>query len=138
VWTIARNPRPLCPLDAIAFLVFVVLLVGETVADQQRWNFQTTNPGCRVSGGGVLRTGLYRYSRHPNYFCEIGLWWVVFAFAAIAAGTPWLGTVAGAVLLTLLFIGSTLFTEQISLARHPAYSDYQRTTSMLIPWPPAR
>jgi steroid 5-alpha reductase family enzyme len=133
VWTMTKHPRPLGPADAVAVVAFFALLAMETVADQQRWNFHRANPG-----GGVLRTGLYRYSRHPNYFAELGQWWVVFAFAAIAAGTAWLWTGTGAVLLTLLFLGSTAFTEQISTGRHPEYADYRRTTSMLVPWPPRR
>ena len=133
VWTIAEHPRPLRAADAVAAVAFLALLAMETVADQQRWNFHRANPG-----GGVLTTGLNRYSRHPNFFAEIGQWWVVFAFGAIAAGTPWLWTGAGAVLLTLLFLGSTAFTEGISIGRHPEYADYRRTTSALVPWPPRR
>jgi steroid 5-alpha reductase family enzyme len=131
VWTIIAHPGQLGLPDVVAAFGFVILLALETVADQQRWHFHRSNPG-----GGVLRTGLFRYSRHPNYFGEIGQWWVVFAFAAIAAGTPWLPTAVGAILLTLLFVGSTLFTEQISVGRHPEYTDYRRGTSMIIPWPP--
>lgn len=133
VWTVATTPRPLGVADVVTTVVFVAFLAGETVADQQRWSFHRANPD-----GGVLRTGLFRYSRHPNYFFEIGQWWVVFAYAVIAAGTPWLWSVAGPVALTALFIGSTLFTEQISTQRHPEYSDYRRTTSMLVPLPPRR
>ncbi len=133
VWTVARSPRPLGVADVVAGITFAGFLVGETVADQQRWNFHRANPG-----GGVLRTGLYRYSRHPNYFFEIAQWWVVFAFATIAAGTVWLATVAGAVLLTLLFLGSTVFTERISMGRHPEYAAYRRVTLMLVPWLPRR
>ena len=131
VWVIVQNPRPLGLPDLVASLAFALLLAVETVADQQRWDFHRSHPA-----GGVLRTGLFRYSRHPNYFGELGQWWVVFAFAAIAAGTPWLITGSGVVLLTLLFLGSTLFTEQISAGRHPEYAEYRRSTSMLIPWPP--
>lgn len=130
-WTMSENPAPLGALDFVAAIAFLALLAGETVADQQRWDFHRANPS-----GGVLHTGLFRYSRHPNYFFEIAQWWVVFAFAVIAAGTPLLWTAAGAVLLTLLFVGSTRFTERISLGRHREYADYQRTTSMLVPSPP--
>lgn len=130
-WTMANNPSGLGPYDLIAAAVFVGLLVGETVADQQRWRFHEAHPE-----GGVLRTGLFRYSRHPNYFFEIAQWWVVFGFAVIAAGTVWLWTGAGAVLLTLLFLGSTTLTEWISRSRHPEFADYRRVTSMLVPWRP--
>ncbi len=56
----------------------------------------------------------------------------------MAGGRMWLPTAAGAILLTLLFVGSTLFTEWVSMRRHPEYADYRRTTSMLIPWRPSR
>ncbi len=130
-WTVVQNDEPLGAYDAVAAVVFVALLAGETVADQQRWNFHKRHPG-----GGVLRTGVFRYSRHPNYFFEIAQWWVVFGFAVIASGTPWQWTGAGAALLTLLFLGSTAFTEWVSMSRHPEYQDYRRVTSMLIPWRP--
>jgi steroid 5-alpha reductase family enzyme len=137
-WTAAQHPRPLGRGDAVAAVAFVALLLGETVADQQRWEYHR----ARAAGhgpAGVLRTGLYRWSRHPNYFCEIGQWWVVFAFGAIAAGTVALPTIAGAALLTVLFLGSTVFTESLSTgARYPDLDDYRRTTSMLVPWPPRR
>ena len=131
-WTASRHPRPLGAGDAIAAAVFVVLLVGETVADQQRWAFHRDG---RAADGAMLRTGLFRISRHPNYVCEIGQWWVVFAFGAIAAGTVVLPTVAGAVLLTLLFVPSTMFTEQISASRHPDFEDYRRSTPMFLGLP---
>ncbi len=133
MWTASQHAGRLGAADAVAAAVFLALLAGETVADQQRWRFQRLHPG-----GGVLRTGLYRFSRHPNYFFEIAQWWVVFAFAAIAAGSPWLWTGAGAVVLTALFVGSTRFTEQISVEHHPEYAAYRREASAIVPWFPRR
>lgn len=129
--TMVENPSPIGAYDVAAACLFVGFLVGETVADQQRWDFYKKN-----RAGGVLNSGLYRYSRHPNYFFEIAQWWVVFAFAIIAAHTALLWTGVGAVLLTLLFLGSTAFTEWVSTSRHPEFDNYRRTTSMLIPWRP--
>jgi len=131
LWTIGEHPGAVGWADAVLAAAFLAFLAGETVADQQRWNFHRRSPG-----GGVLDTGLYRWSRHPNYFFEISQWWVVFGFAALAAGTVLLPTVLGAVLLTLLFIGSTVFTESITASRHPGFADYKRRTSMIVPWPP--
>ncbi|MET3805701.1 steroid 5-alpha reductase family enzyme [Nakamurella sp. UYEF19] len=126
-------------LDVIALLLFLALLAGETLADQQQWNFhqrkRTESDAGRPGGIGFLRTGLFRFSRHPNYFCEIAIWWVVFAFGAIAAGSVAQWTIAGAILLTLLFVGSTAFTEKITRAKYPEYAEYQRTTSAIVPWP---
>jgi len=126
--------RPYGPLDILATVVFLALLAGETVADQQQWSFQQAKLAGRAEG--FVRTGLFRYSRHPNFFFEQAQWWVIFFFGAIAAGTVLLPTVAGAVLLTLLFVGSTVFTESISRSRYPSYVEYQGTTSMVVPWFP--
>jgi steroid 5-alpha reductase family enzyme len=131
MWSMAAHPVPLSAADAVLAGIFIAFLVGETIADQQRWNFHRTS-----ADSGVLDTGLYRYSRHPNYFFEIAQWWVVWGFAVAAAGSWWLASGLGAVLLTLLFIGSTLFTESITMQRRPEYAEYRRKTSMIVPLPP--
>ncbi|TFB88113.1 DUF1295 domain-containing protein [Cryobacterium algoricola] len=139
--------NPFGPADLGLTLAFLLLLVGEGVADQQQWDFhRARGPRGADTGGSpaesgaarpdVLRTGLFRYSRHPNYFCELGQWWVVFLFGAVAAGSLLQWSVLGAVLLTGLFIGSTVFTERISVSRHPGYPAYQRVTSAIVPWFP--
>jgi steroid 5-alpha reductase family enzyme len=142
-WSAARLPsRAIGPLDVALAATFVALLVAETVADQQQWDFHQAKKrrGDRgeVPAPGFLRDGLFRYSRHPNYFFEIAQWWVVFFFAALAARTVALVSALGPVLLTLLFVGSTRFTERISASKYPEYSDYQRDVSAIIPWRPRR
>ncbi len=122
--------------DIVVAVVFLAFLAGETIADQQQWTFQR-----RKRAGGestrFLQRGLFRVSRHPNFFFEQAQWWAMAAFGVIAAGSlQW--TVLGAVLLTLLFVGSTRFTESISRSRYPEYADYQRRTSAQIPWIPRR
>lgn len=141
------NPTRLTGWDIVFAAVFVLLLLGETVADQQQWRFQEAK---RRAGGalepGFVTTGLFRFSRHPNFFCEQGQWWMLYGMGAAAAVANhvafWGGavnwTIVGPVLLTVLFIGSTIFTESISAAKYPAYRIYQRSTSMLVPWFPAR
>ena len=91
----------------------------------------------RAEDPRFVQSGLFRYSRHPNFFFEQAQWWVLFAFGAIAAGSVLQWTVVGPVLLTLLFLGSTRFTESISLSRYPEYRRYQETTSAQIPWFPS-
>ena len=81
--------------------------------------------------------GLYGFSRHPNYFCEIGMWWVLYLFAVSASGIWLHWTLIGAALLHLLFEGSTRFTESISLSKYPTYAAYQKRVSRLIPWRPS-
>jgi steroid 5-alpha reductase family enzyme len=141
-YTAWRHRGNIGVLDIVAAAVFLACLFGETVADQEQWTFQVWKRDEIAAGRDprprFLQTGLFQYSRHPNFFFEQAQWWVIFAFGAIAAGSVAQWTVAGAVLLTLLFIGSTHFTESISLSRYPEYADYQDTTSAVIPWFPKR
>jgi steroid 5-alpha reductase family enzyme len=138
-WAWVHRGTPLGALDALATALFVAFLVGETVADQQQWRFHQEKKARLArgeEGPGFLDRGLFVWSRHPNFFCEQGQWWALYLFS-VAAGAPALnGTIAGAVLLTLLFDGSTRFTESISRSKYPAYADYQRRTSRIVPLPP--
>jgi len=136
-WTAYQHPTPLGALDIVAAVVFAGLLAGETVADQQQWNFHQRK-AAGTTTDRFLTTGLFRYSRHPNFFFEQAQWWVVFAFGAIAAGSVLQWTVTGPVLLTLLFLGSYRFTESITLSKYPEYAGYQKRTSAQIPWFPTR
>jgi steroid 5-alpha reductase family enzyme len=132
---------PLNALDYAAAIAFAAFFIGETVADEQQWKFQTAKYAAIARGEtpevGFITTGLFRYSRHPNFFCEQAMWWTYYVFS-IAAGAGWLNwTISGAVLLTLLFQASTGLTEKLSARKYPAYTDYQRTTNRLMPWFPA-
>ncbi|MEF2976048.1 DUF1295 domain-containing protein [Subtercola sp. YIM 133946] len=136
--TMWQNQRPFSALDVVAALVFVAFLAGETTADQQQWNFHSWKRAETAAGREpdprFLQTGLFSVSRHPNFFFEQAQWWVVFFFGAIAAASVLQWTVLGAVLLSTLFIGSTVFTESISKSKYPEYADYQARTSALVPW----
>jgi steroid 5-alpha reductase family enzyme len=137
-----RKGASLGPLDGAAAAGFLLFLAGETVADEQQWRFQTDKQARKARGEApraeFVTTGLFRWSRHPNFFCEQAMWWAIYLFS-VAAGAGWLNpTIAGPVLLTLLFQGSTAFTERLSLAKYPAYAEYQRTTSRLLPMPPRK
>ncbi|HEX7834010.1 MAG TPA: DUF1295 domain-containing protein [Pseudolysinimonas sp.] len=141
-FTALENRTPFGPLDVLLAVLFLVLLAGETLADQQQWEFQRRKAEAidagRDAGPRFLQTGLFRFSRHPNFFFEQAQWWVLFLFGAVAAGSLLQWTVLGAVLLTLLFVGSTRFTESITKSKYPEYADYQATTSAVIPWFPRR
>jgi steroid 5-alpha reductase family enzyme len=133
---------PLGVWDVVLAVVFLAFLAGETVADQQQWAFHRWKAAERAAGRtpepGFLQAGMFRYSRHPNFFFEQAQWWVFFLFGAIAAGSLLQWPVLGAALLTLLFIGSTIFTESITRSRYPEYADYQAVTSPIVPLPPRR
>ncbi|GAB3615500.1 DUF1295 domain-containing protein [Okibacterium endophyticum] len=134
------NPSPLGAADILLAVLFLGALAGETVADQQQWAFHRHKARERAAGRmpatGFVQTGLFRYSRHPNFFFEQAQWWIFYGFAIAATGVVVHWTVLGAVLLTLLFIGSTMFTESITRSRYPEYDDYRRRTSPIVPWPP--
>ena len=124
--------------DLLLLVIFVLFLSGETIADQQQWNFQEGKKKLIATGGvpakRFLTTGLFKFSRHPNYFFEISQWWVLYLIGCNSVGLLFQRTIVGPVLLTILFIGSTGFTEKISLAKYPEYADYQKSTSAIIPW----
>ncbi|MEY9934399.1 steroid 5-alpha reductase family enzyme [Catenulispora sp. GP43] len=125
--------------DGVLTALFAGFLVGETLADQQQWRFQQAKRADLDAGhepaARFVTTGLFRFSRHPNFFFEQAQWWVVAGFGVAAArAVPW--TVLGALLLTALFVGSTRFTESISVSRYPEYTKYQLRTSAVVPWRP--
>ncbi|XP_037047680.1 uncharacterized protein C594.04c-like [Bradysia coprophila] len=139
------KPVPLNWIDAVATAGFIGCLVVETVADNQQWAFyeqrrKAIESKKKVTGDlkrGFLSHGLFRYSRHPNFFGEMGIWWFVYLYS-VAATYPvhvqWINpTIIGTILLTLLFQGSTALTEFLSSSKYPAYKQYQRTTSRFIP-----
>jgi steroid 5-alpha reductase family enzyme len=104
-------------------------LAFETIADWQLAAFK------RRGGRGVLDRGLWRYTRHPNYFGDFLVWWGLGTIAA-AGGTWW--TLAGPVLMTLLLlkVSGVALLEQSIVERRPAYRDYIARTSAFFPWPP--
>ena len=140
-WTALENRSPFGAWDVVVAVIGLAFLVGETVADQQQWDFHQwkarEQEAGRTPDPRFLQRGLFRFSRHPNFFFEQGQWWMVFFFGVVAAAAiTW--TIAGAVLLTLLFVGSTVFTESITRSRYPEYADYQHRTSPIVPWWPRR
>jgi steroid 5-alpha reductase family enzyme len=120
-------------VEIIGLTVAVLSLAGESLADAQMKRFKA-DPANR---GGVCATGLWRYSRHPNYFFESMVWW---GFFLVALGSPmgWM-TVACPLLMLyfLLKVTGVELTEAHSLrTRGDAYRRYQRSTSAFIPWFP--
>ena len=141
-YTAFENRTPFGLLDVLLTLLFLALLAGETLADQQQREFHKRKAADlaagRVPATRFLQDGMFRFSRHPNFFFEQAQWWVLFLFGAVAAGSLLQWTALGPFLLTTLFIGSTIFTESITKSRYPEYADYQATTSPIVPLPPRR
>jgi steroid 5-alpha reductase family enzyme len=135
-WIVSRNPVDgVTPWLVAGVVIWLVAVLGEAVADAQLARFKR-DP---TNGGRVCDVGLWRYSRHPNYFFE---WLHWFAYVALAVGAPlWGLTLLGPLLMlaTLLFVTGIPFVEQQSLrSRGEAYRRYQRTTSMFVPWFPRK
>jgi steroid 5-alpha reductase family enzyme len=130
----ARNPMPsLAWGDAVGVGIWLAAIAGEAVADRQLACFRRRPE----SAGRVCRDGLWRYSRHPNYFFEWLHWW---AYVTIGFAGPhgWVTLAGPAVMLFfLLRVTGIPPTEARALAsRGEAYREYQRTTSAFFPWPP--
>jgi len=137
---LAENATPLGLWDYVLAAVYVGLVVMEYIADQQQYDFQTEKYR-RINAGeplgeyadGFVQTGLWSKMRHPNYFAEQSIW-VVFYLFSVAATGEWLNwTLAGSVLLIILFKGSSDFSEEISAKKYPAYKEYQKRVSRFIP-----
>jgi len=130
------QPRPTLTLwEYAGILVWVIGVVGETAADLQLADFKR-KPWNHER---VCRTGLWYYSRHPNYFFEWVHWWayVVMGIGVPNGGLTWIGPmVMGWALIRVT--GIPLAEEQALLRRGDEYRRYQQTTSPFIPWPPHR
>lgn len=135
-YAVAENPRVSLSIWSVCGIaIWLVSMIGESIADAQLSNFRK-NP---ANHGKACRVGLWRYSRHPNYFFE---WLHWFAYVFLAIGTPfpaWLLSLLGPALMlgSLVWVSGIPFTEAQALrSRGDDYREYQRTTSMLIPWWP--
>jgi steroid 5-alpha reductase family enzyme len=127
------SPRPLGPLDAVAAAVTLGAVLVETLADEQLRAFRRSR-----RAGEIMNRGLWAYSRHPNYFGEIGFWWGLFLFGLAAEpGALWSG--AGALAITLMFVFASIpMLDKRSVARRPEYAEHMKRVSALVPWWPKR
>lgn len=119
---------------ACAVVIWLAAVIGEGIADRQMEAFRA-DPANR---GQVCRAGLWRYSRHPNYFFECLHW---LAYLPLAWGSPlvWATLAAPLVMAFLLMkLSGMPLLEAGMMQRKPGYAEYVRTTSPLVPWPPRR
>ena len=119
-------------LDAAGAVLFAIGFCFEAVGDWQMGRFKADS----ANRGRVLDRGLWRYTRHPNYFGEAVLWWGVWLLAGATPGALW--TIVSPVLLTwlLLRVSGVRLLESALLNEKPAYRDYVARTSAFLPMPP--
>lgn len=118
-------------LDYLALALWFTGMFFETVGDLQLARFKSSN----INKGKVLNSGLWRYTRHPNYFGEFCIWWAFFLFA-VASGYWW--SIVSPILMTILLLkvsGVSLLESTIS-ERRPEYASYCKTTNAFFPWLP--
>lgn len=118
-------------MAAVGSAVWLVGFLFEGIADLQLSRFK----GDPENKGKVMDRGLWRYSRHPNYFGNFLLWWGIWIVAA-EAGSYW--TVIGPLVMSflLLRVSGVAMLERTITERRPAYAEYIRTTSAFFPRPP--
>ncbi|MBQ7462608.1 MAG: DUF1295 domain-containing protein [Bacteroidaceae bacterium] len=131
-------------MDCLVTVMMLGFIVYETVADEQQWRFQTTKWRMLKEGKtleelpapynkGFNTVGLWGVSRHPNYFAEQSVWCCFYLFT-VAGGVGIVNwTLAGALLLVVLFQGSSAFAEEISAGKYPEYKRYMESVSRFLP-----
>jgi len=130
------QPAAIAPLAWAGFALWLTGMVFETVGDAQLKTFRA-DP---ASKGKVLDTGLWRYTRHPNYFGDACVWWGIWLVAA--AGGLWVALISliGPLFLTFTLTkwsGKPLLEKGLAKSR-PGYSEYVKRTSGFVPWPPRK
>jgi steroid 5-alpha reductase family enzyme len=129
----------LVDIVAASMMLFFILL--ESISDNQLFRFHKLKWKKELQTGlyteslkrGFLSEGLWRFVRHPNFVSEQAIWISFYLFGVTASG-KWINlTLAGPVLLVLLFQGSSAFVEKISCKKYPGYSSYKKMTPRFLP-----
>ena len=137
----ANDANQLNIIDLIAAFLMLLFILAESLADNQLFRFQTEKKGLQkgtpVYGkslvNGFMREGFWEHVRHPNFASEQAIWACFYLFSVAASG-KWLNfSIAGPLLLILLFIGSSAMTESISSSKYPDYEAYRKEVPKFIP-----
>ncbi len=134
-----ENPLTVVDLAATAFMLLFIITEG--LADTQLYRFHRQKSKAEMDTGqfaeslrkGFMSDGLWRYVRHPNFASEQAIWISFYFFGVAASGRLINLTLAGPLLLVLLFIGSTQLTERISSSKYRDYEDYKKAVPKFLP-----
>jgi steroid 5-alpha reductase family enzyme len=138
---VVGSETPLGLMDLMISILFISFVAYETIADQQQWNYQNEKHRLRKANlpmeakfqRGFIAEGLWKLSRHPNYFAEQSIWVVFYLFSIVATGNWFNWTICGSVLLIMLFQGSANFSEGITAEKYPDYKEYQKWVPKFLP-----
>ena len=139
-----KSDKPFGWIDGIAAVLMLGFIIWETVADEQQWAFQTKkwamlNEGKTLEelpapyNKGFNTTGLWGRSRHPNYFAEQSIWVCFYLFSVGAGMGIFNWSIIGALLLIVLFQGSSSLAEEISSSKYPEYEKYCQSVPRFFP-----
>lgn len=118
-------------VSLIGFIITLIAVALETFADYQMQSFR------KKGIGKVINEGLWKYSRHPNYLGEILFWWGIYVMAIPLWNSYW-WIFVGAVINTLMFLFISIPLAENRYIKREGYTEYKKSTSMLIPFPPKK
>lgn len=135
LYWIYTSEVPFGMLDIVAGIVTFIAITIELVADNQLRDFMLN----KKEKGSTLTSGIWAYSRHPNYFGEISFWWGIFLFGLAASPENWSYYIAGALVITCLFsfISVPMIDERM-MKRRTNYQEIKDSISGIIPWFPKK
>ncbi len=120
-------------LDFIGVVIWLLGFCFEALGDAQLARFIKDS----ANKGKLLQSGLWRYTRHPNYFGEVTQWWGIWLISLSASGI-WLGVIGPLTITILILKVSGVPLLEKKMAEHPEFADYKRRTSVFIPWLPKK
>lgn len=117
-------------LTILGFILCLAAILIQAVSDRQMNQFKADRKKVKW----YIDRGLWRYSRHPNYFGEVFFWWGIWVMQAGSSSSAWI-TIVGPVVMSLLFMFISIpLMERHILETRPGYINYQKRVSMIIPW----
>jgi steroid 5-alpha reductase family enzyme len=129
----AADQTPFTALDYIGVFVWLTGFLFEVIADHQLARFKQD----RANKGLIIQTGLWKYSRHPNYFGEVLLWWGIYLIA-LGVHSGWASLIGPLTISVLILKVSGIPLLEEHYRGNPAFEDYKRRTSAFMPLPPRK
>lgn len=133
VWTIVQAPIPLNRLDLIGLLVWVLGFFFEATGDYQLDRFKKDS----ANKGKIMQSGLWHYSRHPNYFGEVTMWWGLYLIS-LSVPYGWMSVIGPATITFLILKVSGIPLLEKHYKGNAAFEEYKKQTSAFFPMPPKK